>query len=153
MRGPEEKPLSLAGPRVCTSCTPEVTAAVPYSGALESKLCIVSGSPRNAVYLVLGPTARSTQLVPQPLVGLPGSCPGLVLPLESGVFIHSPGKERGLGGQIHPPRGVGALRFYWIVIGLKRSGVLSCGSGLSGRCNRGCSLFQGYVPPVAAGSR
>ena len=86
MRGPEEKPLSLAGPRVCTSCTPEVTAAVPYSGALESKLCIVSGSPRNAVYLVLGPTARSTQLVPRPLLGLPGSCPGLVLPLESSFY-------------------------------------------------------------------
>lgn len=60
--------LSLT--RCCISCVPEVTPAVPYNGALESKLCIVPGLPGNAVYLVLEPVVwlSTGQLVPQPLL-------------------------------------------------------------------------------------
>lgn len=37
------------------SCIPEVAAAVPYNGALESKLCTVPGLPGKAIYLVFEP--------------------------------------------------------------------------------------------------
>ena len=41
------------------------------------------------------------------------------------------------------------LDYTWIK---RRGGLLLCGPGLLGPCNRGCSLFQCYLLPVAAGS-
>lgn len=66
------QPLSVSRCCVCIFCIPEITPALPYNGALESKLCIVPGLPGNAIYLVLGPTVWlfRGQLDPQPLLGL-----------------------------------------------------------------------------------
>ena len=47
----------------------------------------------------------------------------------------------------------GALSFYWIISGLKKGRLLLfVAPGLLGGCDRGCSLFQRYLPPVAVGS-
>ena len=46
-----------------------------------------------------------------------------------------------------------ALSFYWIISGLKKGRLLLfVAPGLLGGCDRGCSLFQRYLPPVAVGS-
>lgn len=74
VQGLGQQLLSLT--RCCIACVPEVTPAVPSNGALEPKLCIVPGLPRNAICLVLEPIVwlSTGQLVPQPFLGLPGSC-------------------------------------------------------------------------------
>ena len=55
-------------------------------------------------------------------------------------------------GEIHQPWGLGALNFYWIIIGFKHCGGCCCvAPGLLGRCNRRLQ----FVPmlPSASGCR
>lgn len=75
VQGLGQQARPLAGHRVCACCAPEVTAAAPYNGALESKLCIVQVCQETLFILHVGQLCDSTgQVVPQRLLGLPDSC-------------------------------------------------------------------------------
>ena len=60
----------------CLPCTPAFTPALLDNEALEAQLCTVPGLPGNAVCLVFEPVLWPSrgQDLPQPLLGIPGSC-------------------------------------------------------------------------------